>query len=105
MFSIMLECNKLPVKGNDKNHTGLNGGELAWNWGCVSDEGRVGDGRWRVEGGRWRGNGILDTCICTHINLLLLSLCQWATFEVRCRQGNKTNTNDKAQAIRERQRE
>jgi len=66
---------------------------LAWNWGCVSVEGMVGEKRER------EGIGILDTCICTHINLLLLSLCQWATFEVRCRQGNKTNTNDKAQAM------
>lgn len=58
-------------------------------------------GLWQGKGrGMGRGRGWV-TCICTHINLLLLSLCQWATFEVRCRLGNKTNTNDKARAMTE----
>jgi len=70
----MFECNKLPVEAEAKTtHTHLYEGVKGYRM-------------------RW-GSGQR----CTHINLLLLSLYQWATFEVRCRHGNKTNTNDKAE--------
>lgn len=73
----MFECNKLPVKATTKTtRTHTYGGIWATGYGLKD-----------------KGSG----AICTHINLLLLSLCQWAAFEVRCRHGNKTNTNDKAE--------
>lgn len=98
MFSIMLECNKLPVKATTKTtHSKWNGEKTE-----TATVPGVELGLW-LRRRRWRsskGKGWV-TCICTHINLLLLSLCQWATFEVRCRLGNKTNTNDKARAMTE----
>lgn len=92
MFSIMLECNKLPVKATTKTTQQMEkvGGEVGLGTVPGVDLG--------LEMG-WL------TCICTHINLLLLSLCQSATFEVRCRLANKTNTNDKARAMTERNRD